>query len=413
MAERVLRVTVGIFVGVWVARYLGPEQFGLLNYTLSFVGLFTAISTLGLDNIIIREIVKDESRSNLLMGTSFVLKLVGAILILLLLLISINVISNSAQTNIMIMIIASATLFHSFNVIDFYFQSKVLSRYTAFSNTIALFISSLVKITLIIYEAPLMAFALVVLVDSIILASGFIYFYFKNGYEVRRWHFNKDIALSLLKDCWPLMLSGLVVSIYLKIDQVMIKEILNPESVGQYAAAVRLSEGWYFIPMIIASSVFPAIINAKKKDEKLYYIRLQRLYTLMVWLAIGVALPMTFISDWLINFLYGEQYNQAGNVLKIHVWAGVFAFLGVASGKWFAAENLLMLSFWRTFIGMIVNIILNLLVIPIYGIEGAALTTLVTNFMAGFLFDITSKKTRVIFLMKLKAFVPIRRVGIV
>ena len=416
--ERVLRMVVGLFVGIWVARYLGPEQFGIFSYAQSFVGLFTVIATLGLDGIVVRELVKDENRKDELIGTAFWLKLFGALVVLIVLAVAVYFTSNDSYTNSLVFIVASATIFQSFNVVDMYFQSKVLSKYIVYANVISLFISSIVKITLILNEAPIIAFAWVILFDSFILASGFIYFYLKNRRHSEQpnrysvfdtessfaWKFNKSIALSLLKDSWPLILSGIVISIYMKIDQVMIKEMMSAEAVGQYAAAVRLSEAWYFIPMVIASSLFPAIINAKKQSEELYYARLQKLYDLMVWIAIAIALPMTFLSDWVVHFLYGEQYNQAGSVLMIHIWAGVFVFLGVVSGKWFVAENLQMLSFWRTFNGMIINIILNIFLIPKYGIQGAAIATLVAQIMAAYLFDVFNYKTRNMFYMKTKSF---------
>ena len=421
--EKILRMVVGLFVGIWVARYLGPEQFGLFSYAQSFVGLFTAIATLGLDGIVVRELVKDESRRDELIGTAFWLNILGALGVLIVLAIAINFTSNDSYTSSLVFIIASATIFQSFNVVDMYFQSKVLSKYIVYANVISLFISSIVKITLILNEAPLIAFAWVILFDSFILASGFIYFYLKNRCHSEQlehhsvldtessfaWGFNKSTALSLLKDSWPLILSGIVISIYMKIDQVMIKEMMNAEAVGQYAAAVRLSEVWYFIPMVIASSLFPAIINAKKVSKELYYARLQKLYGLMVWMAIAVALPMTFFSDWVVNFLYGEQYNQAESVLMVHIWAGVFVFLGVASGKWFMIENLQILSFWRTFYGMSINIVLNFLLIPKYGIQGAAIATLAANLVAAFIFDYFNKVTRPIFYMKLQALILIKK----
>lgn len=187
----------------------------------------------------------------------------------------------------------------------------------------------------------------------------------------------------------------------MKIDQVMIMQMLDTNAVGQYAAAVRISEAWYFIPMVVASSLFPAIINAKKQSEELYYTRLQRLYDLMVWMAIAIALPMTFLSDWIVNLLYGGQYHEAGSVLMIHIWAGVFVFLGVASGKWFVSENLQILAFWRTFSGMAMNVILNFILIPKYGVNGAAVATLISYSVAGFLFDYFNAKTRKVFFMKL------------
>ena len=349
--EKVFRVLVGLFVGIWVARYLGPEQFGSFSFAQSVVGLFTAISTLGLDSIVIRELLKDESKKNDLIGTSFFLKLMGAFAVLIILTLAINFSSSDIQTNTLVFIIASATIFQSFNVIDFYFQSKVLSKFVVYSNIIGLFISSLIKVILILNEAPLESFAWVVLFDSFVLACGLMYFYIKHNSEsiLKNIKFNKKIAMCLLKDSWPLILTGMVISIYMKIDQIMIKEILGSVAVGQYAAAVRLSDAWYFIPTVIATSLFPAIINSKKISEELYYERLQKLYNLMVLIAIPGAISMYFISDWVVEILYGNQYYESGKVLLIHIWAGVFVFLGVASGKWYISENLQVLYFWRVF----------------------------------------------------------------
>lgn len=407
--EKMLRMFVGLFVGIWVTRYLGPERFGLFSYAQSFVGLFVVIATLGLDGIVVRELVKDESRTNDLIGTAFYLKLIGAILTLLVLVIATQFTSNDRYTNLLVFIIASATIFQSFNVVDMYFQSKVLSKYVVFSNIISLFISSIVKIILILINAPLVAFAWAILFDSIVLALGFIYFFLKySTSEIKKIKFNKTIAISLLKDSWPLILSGVVVSIYMKIDQVMIQEMLGSEAVGQYAAATRLSEIWYFIPTVVASSLFPAIVNAKRQSEELYYDRLQKLFDLVTWIAIAIALPMTFLSDMIVNMLYGEQYNQAASVLMIHIWASVFVFLGVVSGNWFINENLQLLAFWRTFYGMISNIFLNLLLITKYGIQGAAIATLISYMIVDFISDIVNCYSRRIFFMKLNTINPRR-----
>jgi O-antigen/teichoic acid export membrane protein len=414
-AEKILRMVVGLFVGIWVARYLGPERFGLFSYAQSFVGLFTAIATLGLDGIVVRELVKDESRRDELISTAFWLKLTGAFVVLLILALAVNFTSNDHYANILVFIIASATIFQSFNVIDFYFQSKVLSKYVVYANIISLFLSSIVKIVLILNEALLIDFAWTVLFDSFVLACGYIYFYIKNNssFNIQNLMFKKETAISLLKDSWPLILSGIVISIYMKIDQVMIKEMMNAEAVGQYAAAVRLSETWYFIPMVISSSLYPAIINAKKQSEELYYARLQRLYDLMVWMAIAIALPMTFLSDWVVSLLYGEQYNQAGSVLMIYIWAGVFVFLGVASSKWFISENLQKYSFYRTFAGAIINIFLNYILIPRYDIIGAAFATLISQAIASYVFNIVNKKLRYTFLLQTNAlFFPFRNLGV-
>jgi O-antigen/teichoic acid export membrane protein len=394
MGERILRMAVGLFVGIWVARYLGPERFGLFSYAQSFVGLFMAIATLGLDGIVVRELVKDQSKQDALLGTAFILKLIGAFIVLLLLFFTVNIISKDAQTKLLIIVIASATIFQSMNVVDFYFQSKVLSRYVAFANMFTLLISSAVKVWLILNDASLIAFAWVVLFDSAILSLGYIYVYLKTGNSIKQWSFDKALAQSLLKDSWPLILSGIVVSVYMKIDQVMIKEMLGAEAVGQYAAAVRLSEAWYFIPMVISSSLFPAILDAKKLSERLYFERLQKLYCLVVWMAIVIALLVTFSSDWVVSLLYGGQYNQAAGVLAIHIWTGIFVFLGVVKNKFMLAENVQYLGYRYSSIGASINIVLNYYGIMYYGIIGAAISTLITQFLSAYILPYGHKTDR-------------------
>ena len=412
-AEKILRMVVGLFVGIWAARYLGPEQFGLFSYAQAFVGLFAAIAGLGLDGIIVRELVKNPSKQAVLLGTAFYLKLIGALLVLLALAGTVTLSHQDSLTTWLIFIIASSTVFQSFNVVDFFFQAKVLSKYVVYANIISLLISSFVKIGLILTNASLIAFAWVILFDSVILMLGFVYYFQRHAkLNIKRLNFSKATAINLLKDSWPLILSGLVISIYMKVDQIMIKEMLDAEAVGQYVAAVRLSEAWYFIPMVIASSLFPAIINAKKVSKEIYYAQLQKLYDLMVWIAIAIALPMTFLSDWVIDLLYGVQYDQSGAILMIHIWAAVFVFLGVASSRWFIVENLQKYSLYRTLAGALINVMLNYILIPIYGIYGAAYATLASQVVASYLFNITNKKLRYTFLLQTNAILlPFRKLG--
>lgn len=406
--EKILRLTVGVFVGIWIARYLGPKQFGILNYAQSFVGLFAVTASLGLDGIVVRELIKNEDRAEELIGTAFYLKLTGAIFSIILLSIAVNFMSNDNYTNTLFFIIASATLFQTFNIIDFYFQSKVLSRYIVYANTIGLLISSLIKVVLIVNKAPLLSFVWVILFDSVILALGFIYFFIKKTeLKIQNFKFYRGTAVALLRDSWPLFLSGIVISIYMKADQVIINELLGPEEVGQYAAAIRLSEAWYFIPMVIASSLFPAIISAKNQSEELYNSRLQKLYDLMVWMSIIIALPMTFLSNWIVRILYGGEYDEAGNVLMIHIWTGVFVFLGVAFSGYLTAENKTKKAFYRTLLGAVLNVILNYVLIPIYGIIGSAIATLLGQFFANYVYDIFDKDLHQQLKMKTKSFFPI------
>ena len=198
------------------------------------MALFAYIATFGLDGIVVRELVKDESRKDELIGTAFWLKVMGAFIVLVLLAAAVKLTSNSSSTNTLILIIGGATIFQSFNVIDFYFQSKVMSKYVVYANIISLSLSSVAKIVLILSDAPLVAFAWVIFFDSVTLSLGLIFFYINGNAKlsIKTLQFRPRTAALLLKDSWPLILSGITVSIYMKIDQVMIKEMLGAEAVG-------------------------------------------------------------------------------------------------------------------------------------------------------------------------------------
>ncbi len=406
--EKILRMFVGLFVGVWVARYLGPEQFGILSYAQSFVGLFVVIATLGLNSIVVRDLVKNEQDINILLGTAFWLKLTGALLVLAILAIAIQFTSNTHLENLLIFIIAAGTVFQSINVIDFYFQSKVLSKYVVFINTFSLFFSTVIKIALILSEAPLVAFALVTLFDSFILALGYLYIYYHRELNIRLWTFSFKQAKRLLKESSPLIIAGVINSIYMRVDQVMIKEMLDVTEVGYYAAAVKLSEAWFGIGVIICNSLFPAIINAKKVSEEFYLNRIFQLFRFLNVISFSLAICVYFLSDWIILTLYGKAFSDASSVLSIHIFSAIFVYMGVSSGRWLINEGKTMLNLYRNIIGLIINIILNVFLIKSMGIVGAAISSLIAYIFAFYIFDIFRKDTRKIFILKTKSVFLIR-----
>ena len=401
--EKILRMVVTLFVGVYVARYLGPSNYGLLNYAISFVFLFSAIATLGLDNIVVRDLVKDKAERDELLGTTLLLKIIGAVLLLGIVSVAVRFTTNDNFTNLLVLIIALGAIFQSFKTIDFYFQSKVLSKYVVHAQIVSVILSSIIKLLLIYFKMGLIYFAAVMVVESVVLAVGLIAMYTKQKLDIFNWRPKFSLAKRLLKDSWPLILSGVAISIYMRIDQVMIKEMMTLGAVGNYAVAVKLSEIWYFIPMAITSSLFPAIINAKKISEKLYYGRLQKLYDLMTWLAIGIALSTTFLANDIIRLLFGIQYQNAASVLKIYIWAGLFTFSGVARGNWIFNENLQRYTFYYLSIGAVINVLLNVHLIPKFGIKGAAYATLFSYMVASYVGAALFKKTRLAFVMQTKS----------
>ncbi len=401
--DKILNMIFALFVGIYVARYLGPQKFGLLSYATSFVSLFSVLATLGLNNIIVRNLIRDEEQRDNMLGTAFGLRIIGSLILCCIVMSVIQVTSADKYTKILVAVIAAGTFIESLQVINFYFQAKVQARFSTVSSILAMIIGSVVKLILIFYQAELIWFAYAIVTQRMVLCIGYIIFYKKNKLSLFKWRFKLDMSRSLLKDSWPLILSGLVITLYMRIDQIMIKEMIGGQALGQYAVAVKLSEVWYFIPIAINTSLFPAVLNAQKVSETLYYDRLQQLFDLMVLISVGVALPISFLSTWIIKSLYGIEYIGAADVLAVYVWAGVFVFLNNATWHWHISQNNQKIAFIRLGFGCIVNIALNLVLIPGYGIIGASFATLLSYSVATYWGHLLFKETRPIFLRHSKS----------
>jgi len=383
-AERALSMVLTLFVGIYVVRYLGPEKFGKLSYATSFVGLFSAIAKLGLDSIVVRNIVQDNNSTKEILGTAFALKLVGSLVTVALIGSGIWIFNFDPQIRWITLIIAAGLIFQAFDVIDLWFKSKVLSRAIVGVRSASLVLTSAAKLLFIALKLPLIAFAWLVFVDALAKMIGMIWIYLQQRQAVLTWQVNRLQARKLLKDSWPLVLAGVMVTIYMQIDQIMLGNMASIQEVGNYAAAVRLSEVWYFFATAICTSVFPAIIRAKQRSEQEYYSKMQQLYDLMAWMALLVAVPITFLSGTLVGIVLGEEYSSAASILALHIWAGPFVFLGVARGQWLVSENLTHFTFLTTSLGAVTNIVLNLILIPHYKGNGAAFATVVSYAVAGY-----------------------------
>ena len=394
LGERILRMGVSLFVGIYVARFLGPEKFGLLSYALGFVMLFGTIASFGLNEILVRELLQEKTQIKELLSTAFFIRFFGFLMMGCIIIFALQFTNDDKYTHLMITIITLSIFFQSFNVIDCYFQSQVQSKYVVIVQFIQLLITSLIKIFLIINKATLIWFAIVFLIDQALLAILLlsIYRWKKEWFSVFsvRW----KLAKQLFTNAWPLIFSGMMVSIYMKIDLIMIKEMLDAKAVGIYAAAVKLCEVLYFLPVVVLSSLFPAVVEARKKDLIVYRKQVYRIYEIMIGATAIVAIITTFLADWIVNILYGSIYQEAATILQIYIWAFVFVSLGVVSSKYLVAENLEIYAMYRSILGAIINITLNWYLIPIYGIKGAAIATLITQIFVAYLFLFCFQSTR-------------------
>lgn len=392
----------GLLVGVWVARYLGPEQLGIFSYAIAFTAIFGGISKLGLDGIVVRELVKDPDKRDVYLGTAFWLKLFGAFVTLGLVVITTFFTSNDQLTNLYIYIIASGMIFQSFEVVDFYFQANVRAKFVSICKMVQLFLSSLLKIYFVVSGKPLFWFVAVSLIDQISLAVSYYIAYKMQNNRSFYGKFDIRVAKGLLKDSWPLILSSLAIMIYMRIDQIMIKEMLGTREVGLYSVAVQLTEVWYFIPMSIASTLLPEFSKLRNYDYSAY---VQKIFSIIFLSALSILLVVVIFKKNIILILFGVQYEESVTVLGIYIFSILFGFIGAFSTNCLIAENLVKHAFYRTFGGCVVNIILNGALIPIYGLNGAALSTVISQVYASWLHDFISSDTRHLFYIKTKTYI--------
>jgi polysaccharide transporter, PST family len=404
--DKLFRLIISLSVGIWFARYLGPEKYGTFTYALSITGLLAFLSSLGLNDIVIREIVKSPEKKHEFIGTVFLLKTTGGIIAYLLCIIIISIIEpDDIFVRLLVAIMGLQLIMSAFDVVELWFISQVNSKKAVLAKSVAFFLISLAKIYLILSKAPLISFAYLTAAGSVLIALALMAVYQFDGEKSLKWKVNSSVAKRLLNDSWPLIFAGLSVSIYMKIDQVMVGNILGDFALGNYAVAVKLTETWYFLPTVIVASVYPSIIKYKEQSNVRYLKRLQQLYFLMTWLAIGIALPTSFLSGYFINMLFGVQYAAASPVLILYVWSAIPVFLGVASSAYLTTENLNKITLFRTVLGAVVNVFMNLLLIPLLGLMGAAISTLISyNISTFYIFAL--KRTRQQAMMMVRSFNP-------
>jgi PST family polysaccharide transporter len=379
LGERVLRMAVGFFILAWMARYLGAEQFGLLNYAISFVIIFTTIAHLGLNHFVVRDSVSEPSSKDEILGTAFLLRLssgIGAFLLVTGIIFLLR--PDDQLSRIVVVIVAASLLLQEFNVIDDWFQSQVQAKYAVSARNTAFIIMTLVRVTLIQTKAPLIAFALAYSIESALTVIGLVIAYQVSGQKIQAWRGKWLRAKSLMKVSWPLIFSNLAIMVYLYIDQIMLGQLADNKAVGVYAAAVRLSETWPFMATAIVSSVAPSIIAAKKVSETLYYEKIQKLCNFLELIVYSIAIPMTFLSTPLVILVFGQEYASAGGILSIHIWSSLFVFLGYVKNIWIATEELTGFALAASILGAGMNILLNILLIPRYQGIGAAIATVIS-----------------------------------
>ncbi len=386
LSERAIRLAVGLVVGVWVARYLGPEQYGVLSFGIAWVALFSTIATLGLPHVLTRDLSLAPDSAGVLLSTAGLLRLAGGVACLFLATGIFAAFHGTGDPRMWVVLpVATGTVFHAGDVIEYWFRSRVEWKYVFRVRLITLGVATFFRIVLVLAERNVLWIAAVIPLEAALTAGLLLVQMVLHGSRVKPGRPSGEVAARLVRDGFPVLLAGVAIMVYTKIDQVMIGIFLANYEVGVYAVAVRLATVWYVIPTAITQSVLPGTIAARDRSRTEYEGRIIRVVALLFWCFLGVAAAVTFSGPLVIRVLLGEEYGAAGPALQIHIWSGLGVSVGVAIQQWYLAENRLEIDLYRTVAGAVVNLGLNLILIPRAGIFGAALATVAAQVVAAYL----------------------------
>ncbi|WP_342539063.1 flippase [Sporosarcina sp. FSL K6-1540] len=406
VGDKIFTLIIGVFVMALIARYLGPENYGLYNYALAFVTLFTALSTLGFETLSVKSIVNKEEEEGTILYTSLVLRVIGGIILTLFSSLIIRfLVPNEPLVHMLVLIMSFTMIFKSLEVIEYWIQAYQKSKISSLIRMGAYVISAILKVAFVLLEGNLLHLSLIYMSDTLLIGLALVIAYFNKRTTYTKWKFKFQYAKNTLAQSWYMILSGLMITLYMQIDKVMLGSMLpNKEELGLYSAATQIASMWYFVPMAVITSFNPVIMSKKKIDEKSYLKSIQLLYTIVAWIGIGFGLFIFLFSDIIIGILYGADYSNAASILTVSIWAGTFATLGSARGTWLICEGLQKYSLIYISSGAVINIVLNYFLIPIYGGIGAGGATLVSQVTVAIIFPLFIKKTRISSIMMVKGF---------
>jgi polysaccharide transporter, PST family len=407
IGDSVFRMGTGVVVSAYVARYLGPAGFGLINLGVALFTLFTAVAQFGMNTIVVRDLVARPDERRIILGSALLLRLAGGVAAILL--------SVGAATSLqpgdyrcalVVLIIGASAMPRAWDVVDYDYQSRIDSGPVVVRRNLSFIILAVVRVLMVLVRAPLEWFAAAITAEAALATVLLIRRWRADGLAVGVGSATWRELRYLLATGWPLVIAGMSISVYMRIDQIMLGRMAGDSGVGLFSAAVRVSEALYFLPLAVTASVAPALTAARRRSVAEYERRMLSVMRVLVWLALGVALIFATLSRPIIHALYGPAYGGAAPVLSIHAWVGVLVSMSLVSGQWLTNEGYLTYTMYQTLAGAAVNVGLNLILIPRLGIVGAALASCAGQLVSVMLTTGILPKTRRLLTLQLAALVP-------
>lgn len=394
IGQQIIHMVLSLVVGMITARFLGPSNYGIINYVSSFVTLFSSIATLGMDSVIVKELIDSPNDEGEILGSCILLRCISGLLCSITVVLIVTVLNPTEKDILIVSVLYSISLiFRAFELLDYWFQRYLKSKYTSIAKTLAYIVVSGYQIVLLVNRSSVKWFAFAFSLEYIVLALILYFFYNKQGNA--KLTANIKRGLNILRGSYHFIISGLMVSLYGQMDKMMLKSMIDSTAVGLYSTASYICTMWIFIPTAIINSARSIIMSERKGNKDKYLLRLEQLYSGIIWLCVFVSVFVSIFGPFIIHVLYGEQYVDANKALKVLIWSETFSMIGTARGIWIVSEGKNKYVKYYLFCGVIVNALLNYLLIPSLSITGAAFATLVTQIVTAIVAPLLFKETRI------------------
>lgn len=388
---RILQMILSLFVGVLTARYLGPGNYGLISYGSAYVSFFSSLCSLGINSVIIKDFVDHPDEQGEAIGSALLMRLVSSILSALMIIGIVSIVDKNEPLTIAVVALCSlGSIFRIFETFNFWFQNQYNSKVTALATLCAYSVTSIYKILLLIIGKDVRWFAFATSVDYIVIAIFLFISYLRYGGTKLKFSLRK--AKSLLSVSYNYILSSIMVSVYGQTDKLMLKQMMNESEVGYYATATAICAMWTFVLQAIIDSLYPSILRLKNESQAAYEKKNRQLYAVVFYVSFFVSLVFVILGRFIISILYGVDYLPAVPVLKTVTWYTAFSYLGVARNAWIVSEGQQKYLKYIYACAAVMNVFLNVLLIPCMGAVGAALASLATELLSSIILPLLIKE---------------------
>jgi O-antigen/teichoic acid export membrane protein len=390
--SRVFTLVFSLITTMIVARHLGPETFGTLSYIISLVGIFGVLANLGIDNIVFREIVLHKEKRDEILGSALILKLLTGLITICIILVSLLFINETLHTELLIFILSLSFITQPLTLFSFDFLKDNESKYVTVTQVITLFISNGLKIASVFFYSSLLLFIIILILENIIAGIIYVYQIKKIKHRSLNLKVTKKQLFFILTLALPLTLFSAFSEIYARIDQIMLKHYLDGTSVGLYAAAARLTELWHVLPNILFAALFPALANSALQSNSEYKKRFKIFSTVLIISSTIISVLVFFTSNFIVRTIYGEDFIEAGSILAIYIFSLPGSFISGLIYQDLIIKNKIWLITILPGSTMIINIALNIYLIPLMGTTGAAIATVISYNLVPILYFLFRKK---------------------